>query len=166
MISLPGLFLVTGRIEEAKQLLLRFAALMRDGLLPSEMAEDASGNRYEAADVSLWFIHAVGEYLRYRGDELVVQRDLLPAMQQIIDAYQRGTGLGIGVAKDGLLKCGIAGIPVTWMDARLGDWVITPRRGVMTQSPTCASIQVTGMLGTPDFSRPSWAALMPRPAPR
>src|SRR5207248_10201888 len=129
MICLPGLFLVTGRIEEAKQLLLRFSASMRDGLMPSEMAEVGSGNRYEAADVSLCFIHAVGEYLRYRGDELVVQRDLLPAMQQIIDAYQRGTGLGIGADKDGLLKAGVANIPVTWMDAQVGVWVITPRRG-------------------------------------
>ena len=129
MICLPGLFLVTGRIEEARQLLLSFAASMRNGLMPSEIAEDGSGNRYEAADVSLWFINAVGEYLRYRGDELVVQRDLLPALQQIIDAYQRGTGLGIGAAEDGLLRTGVANIPVTWMDAQVGDWVITPRRG-------------------------------------
>ncbi len=129
MICLPGLFLVTGRIDEARQLLLSFAAAMRDGVMPSEIAEDGSGHRYEAADVSLWFIHAVGEYLRYRGDELVVQRDLLPAMQQIIDAYQRGTGLGIGAAGDGLLRSGVANTPVTWMDARVGDWVITPRQG-------------------------------------
>jgi predicted glycogen debranching enzyme len=129
MICLPGLFLVTGRIEEAKALLLSFAAAMRNGLMPSEIAEEGSGLKYEAADVSLWFIHAVGEYLRYRGDELVVQRDLLPAMQQIIDTYQRGTALGIGAAEDGLLRCGVENLPVTWMDARVGDWVITPRRG-------------------------------------
>ena len=67
--------------------------------------------------------------MRYRGDELVVQRDLLPAMQQIIDAYQRGTALGIGAAEDGLLRTGVPDIPVTWMDAQVGDWVITPRRG-------------------------------------
>jgi predicted glycogen debranching enzyme len=129
MICLPGLFLVTGRIEDAKQLLLRFASTLRNGLMPSEIAEDGSGYRYEAADVSLWFIHAVGEYLRYRGDELVVQRDLLPVMQQIIDAYQRGTDLGIGAAEDGLLRTGVPNLPVTWMDAQVGDWVITSRRG-------------------------------------
>jgi predicted glycogen debranching enzyme len=129
MICLPGLFLVTGRIEDAKQLLLRFAASLRNGLMPSEIAEDGSGYRYQAADVSLWFIHAVGEYLRYRGDELVVQRDLLPAMQQIIDTYQRGTGLGIGATEDGLLRTGVPNLPVTWMDAQVGDWVITPRSG-------------------------------------
>jgi predicted glycogen debranching enzyme len=101
---------------------------MKDGVMPSDLPEDGSAPRYGGADVSLWFVHAVHEYLRYRGDEALVQK-LLPAVDQIIDWYRRGTGLGIGMDADGLLRSEEPGQPTTWMDAKVGDWIITPRRG-------------------------------------
>ena len=129
MICLPGLLLVTGRLEEARALLATFAGLARNGLMPAELAEDGSGWRYTAADTSLWFIHAVGQYLRYRGDEGFVGRELLPVVHQIIEAYRAGTELGIVPDADGLLQSRAPGTPTTWMDAKIGDWVITPRGG-------------------------------------
>lgn len=129
MITLPGLLLVPGKIDAARQLLQSFAGLCRDGLMPSELPEDGAGWKYEAADVSLWFVNAVGEFLRYRGDEAVVSRDLLPVVRQIIDHYTRGTALGISTDETGLLRSGVPGLPNSWMDARTGGWVITPRLG-------------------------------------
>jgi predicted glycogen debranching enzyme len=129
MICLPGLFLVTGRLDEARTLLQDFAGLIHEGLMPSELAEDGSGYRYNAADTSLWFVHAAGQYVRYGGDPTFAQRQLLPAMNRIIDAYRAGTALGIEVDGDGLLQTSGSGIPTTWMDARVGQWAVTPRHG-------------------------------------
>jgi predicted glycogen debranching enzyme len=129
MIALPGLFLATGRIDQARDLLRSFAATLHEGLMPSELAEDGSGYRYTAADTSLWFIHAVGEYLRYRGDEAVVQQEFLPVLNRIIDAYMGGTRLGVALDADGLIETHQPGTPTTWMDAKVGEWVITPRQG-------------------------------------
>ena len=129
MIALPGLLLVTGKIAEARAVLASFAAGARGGLMPSDCAEDGSGYRYTAADTSLWFINAVGEYLRYRGDAAFVQRELLPVVNQIIESYRHGTGLGVGPDEEGLLRTHAPGTPTTWMDAKIGDWVVTPRQG-------------------------------------
>ncbi|HEX2971379.1 MAG TPA: amylo-alpha-1,6-glucosidase, partial [Tepidisphaeraceae bacterium] len=128
MICLPGLFLTTGRLDQARDLLRSLASTLYDGLMPSELAEDGSGYRYTAADTSLWFIYAVGEYLRHRGDESFL-RDLLPVLNRIIEAYGGGTHLGIAVDNEGLLQTRQPGTPTTWMDAKIDDWVVTPRQG-------------------------------------
>jgi predicted glycogen debranching enzyme len=129
MIALPGLLLVPGRLDEARQLLRSFVELLRDGVLPSEMSEHGADPLYHAADTSLWFIHAVGQYLRYRGDENFVAQELLPAIDQIINSYTHGTELGISQDEHGLLRSVAKGIPTTWMNAKVGDWMITPRQG-------------------------------------
>jgi len=129
MICVPGLLLARGRIDQATRLLRSFAALERNGLMPTDLAEDGGGWRYTGADVSLWFIHAVDQYLRYGGDEDMVLGELLPVMLRIIERYQHGTDLGIGTDPDGLVHTHAPGTPTTWMDAKVGDWVITPRQG-------------------------------------
>jgi predicted glycogen debranching enzyme len=129
MIALPGLFLATRRFDEAKALLQSMASDLWNGLLPSSYPEDGSAPRYEGADVSLWFVHALGQYLRYTGEDPAAHGLLVEAVAKIIEAYQHGTTLGIGTDLDGLLFTHAAGVPTTWMDAKVGDWVITPRQG-------------------------------------
>jgi len=110
-------------------LLLSLAARMRNGLIPTEMAEDASRISYSGADTSLWFINAIWQYFRYGGDEAVAAR-LLEAAVEIIRNYQRGTELGISMDKSCLLASRSAGSGTTWMDTKAGDWVITQRAGM------------------------------------
>ncbi len=135
MICLPGLLLVPGRLDEARELLSAFASLMRRGVMPSQLSEDATGWRYLAADTSLWFINSVWEYLRYGGDESFVTGKLLPVIRQIIDTLLEGAALGVRIDDDGLFYCGNAGEPTTWMDARTIDGAVTPRIG----RPVCVS---------------------------
>jgi predicted glycogen debranching enzyme len=129
VIALPGLFLVTRRFAEAKALLESMAADLWNGLLPSVYPEDGSAPRYEGADVSLWFVHAVGQYLKYTGEDPAAHSLLIEAVAKILEAYQHGTTLGIGTDVDGLVFTHAAGLPTTWMDAKAGDWVVTPRQG-------------------------------------
>jgi predicted glycogen debranching enzyme len=128
MISLAGLFLVPGRLEEARSLLESRAALANAGVLPSLLPEDSSPPVYHGADVSLWFINAVHQYLQYSADEAAGRR-LLDVVNDIIDNYRHGTRLGIIADSDGLISTGVPGIPTTWMDAQLESNVITPRAG-------------------------------------
>ena len=128
MISLEGLALVTGRHEEARHILLRFADHVRDGLIPNFFSEHQGEGLYHTADASLWFFHAVDRYVEATGDEGTLRR-LLPRLEEIVEAHRRGTRFGIGVAEDGLLRQGEEGYQLTWMDAKVDDWVVTPRRG-------------------------------------
>jgi len=129
LIALPGLLLVPGRLNEARNFLQNLAGQLRNGLLPSYFPLAAGPLRYESADTALWYIHAVYQYLRYGGDEPFVTRSLLPAMEAIVEAYLAGTDLGIRLADNGLLTSHHPGTPTTWMNARVGDWVVTPRYG-------------------------------------
>lgn len=129
LIAFAGLFLVTGRFAEAKSLLLRFATSLNNGLMPSRFAENGVPPAYEGADVSLWFVNAVWDYLRYADDQATLERQLLDVVCRIIDAYRAGAGLGIRPDADGLLATRSPGAPATWMDAKVGDWVVTPRVG-------------------------------------
>ena len=129
MISLEGLTLCTGRIAEAGSILRMFAHHIRDGLVPNMFPEGANEGLYHTADATLWFFHAVDRYLRASGDHRTLAQ-LLPALVGIVDAHLRGTRFGIHVdPDDGLLVQGAAGYQLTWMDAKAGDWVVTPRRG-------------------------------------
>jgi predicted glycogen debranching enzyme len=129
LVAFSGLYLVTGRFAEARNLLLEISSHLKNGLLPTDFSEDGDEPLYHGADVSLWFIAAVFQYFRYSGDEATVRRPLLDVMLGIIDAYRKGTDLGIRMDSDGLLATGVPGIPTTWMDAKAGDWVVTPRAG-------------------------------------
>jgi predicted glycogen debranching enzyme len=129
LISFAGLLLVTGKLTEARSLLQLYASLEQRGLMPSEFPWDASPPRYLASDVSLWFVNAVWQYLRYGGESAFVLRQLLPVIESILRHYRAGTSLGIRADADGLLVARDPGTPTTWMDAKTGDWVITPRYG-------------------------------------
>jgi len=129
MISLEGLTLSTGRHQEAGYILRTFGQYVRDGLIPNMFPEGESAGLYHTADATLWFFHAIDRYLRATGDRLTLQL-LLPALQDIVQKHVQGTLFGIGVdPEDGLLTQGQEGYQLTWMDAKVGDWVVTPRRG-------------------------------------
>jgi predicted glycogen debranching enzyme len=129
MISLEGLALATGRHVEAGYILRTFSQYIRDGLIPNMFPEGHNSGLYHTADATLWFFHAIDRYLTISNDEVLLPQ-ILPKLEQIVAHHLRGTEFGIGAdPKDGLLKQGAAGYQLTWMDAKVGDWVVTPRRG-------------------------------------
>jgi predicted glycogen debranching enzyme len=129
MISLEGLTLCTGRHAEAGFILRTFAHYVRDGLIPNLFPEGTRDGLYHTADATLWLFHALHRYLEATGDRLTL-RLLLPTLLSIVEHHVRGTRFGIGVdPRDGLLRQGAPGYQLTWMDAKVGDWVVTPRRG-------------------------------------
>jgi predicted glycogen debranching enzyme len=129
MISLEGLALCTRRYDVAADILRTFAHYVKDGLIPNLIPEGQHGGLYHTADASLWFFHAIARYLVHTADDSLLL-ELLPALRQIADAHLAGTRFGIGVdPEDGLLSQGAPGYQLTWMDAKVGDWVVTPRRG-------------------------------------
>src|SRR5207237_6825755 len=129
MISLEGLTLVTGRHVEAGYILRTFAHYVRDGLIPNMFPEGEKEGLYHTADATLWFFHAIDRYLAYSGDRITLGL-LYPTLKRIVDCHIRGTRSGIHVdERDGLLAEGAPGYQLTWMDAKVDDWVVTPRRG-------------------------------------
>lgn len=129
LIGFTGLFLVPGKFSAARGLLLSMADQGVDGVLPSSLAEDGGPAVFNGADVSLWFINAVYEYLRYTADEETVRGKLMDAVQQIIASYRHGTSLGIRINAEGLLETRQPGVATTWMNIRLGEGLVTPRAG-------------------------------------
>jgi predicted glycogen debranching enzyme len=129
MISLEGLTLTTGRHTEASYILRTFAYYLRDGLIPNMFPEGLKQGLYHTADATLWFFHAIDRYVTLTGD-LVTLELLVPRLLEVVARHQAGTRFGIGVdPQDGLLRQGEEGYQLTWMDAKVGDWVVTPRRG-------------------------------------
>jgi predicted glycogen debranching enzyme len=129
MISLEGLTLTTHRFLEAGWILRNFANSIRDGLIPNLFPEGSRQGLYHTADATLWFFHAIERYLQATGDRWTL-RLLLPKLINVVEMHLRGTRFGIGVdPRDGLLHQGEEGYALTWMDAKAGDWVVTPRRG-------------------------------------
>jgi glycogen debranching enzyme len=125
MIALPGLTLATGRPEIAKSILREFAAHTDRGMLPNRFPDAAETPEYNTVDATLWFFEAV----RALGDAHWARENLYAAMADIIAWHERGTRYGIHMDADGLLCAGAPGVQLTWMDAKVGDWVVTPRRG-------------------------------------
>ncbi|MGB8167901.1 MAG: amylo-alpha-1,6-glucosidase [Chthoniobacteraceae bacterium] len=129
MISLEGLTLTTGRHHEAAWILRTFAHYIRDGLIPNLFPEGQREGLYHTADATLWFFHALDRYLDATHDRGTLQL-LLPKLIDIAEHHLRGTRFGIGVdPADGLLRQGEDGYQLTWMDAKVDGWVVTPRRG-------------------------------------
>ena len=129
MISLEGLTLTTGRHAEAGYILRTFAHYVRDGLIPNMFPEGKRDGLYHTADATLWFFHAIDRYLGACDDRWTL-RLLLPTLADIVSRHTAGTRFGIGVdPADGLLRQGQEGYQLTWMDAKVDDWVVTPRRG-------------------------------------
>jgi len=158
-IALRGLCLATGRLDDARDILLAWASAVSQGMLPNRFPDRGEQPEYNAVDASLWYITAVHEYLDASKsvisssvnseatptadderptdllktdslitDSLVASR-LLAAVEAILDGYSRGTRFGIRLDSDGLLAAGTPGVQLTWMDAKVGDWVVTPRIG-------------------------------------
>ena len=131
-ISLPGLTLVTGRFDVAKSILSTFADHMRRGLLPNRFPDKAPGGvapDYNTVDASMWYVHAAYQYWRYSNDLAFLTKYLYPKLCEIMECYRDGTDLGIRMDKDGLIRAGDGNHQPTWMDAKIGDWVVTPRHG-------------------------------------
>ncbi|HZT79671.1 MAG TPA: amylo-alpha-1,6-glucosidase [Gemmataceae bacterium] len=129
MISLEGLTLTTGRHQEAGCILRTFSHYVRDGLIPNFFPDGEKEGLYHTADATLWFFHALHRYLQCTGDRATLFL-LLPVLRGIVHHHLKGTRFGIHVdPKDGLLCEGAPGYQLTWMDAKVGDWVVTPRRG-------------------------------------
>jgi hypothetical protein len=129
MISLEGLTLLTGRHDEACGILRTFSKHVRDGLIPNFFSEHEGRGLYHTADATLWFFHALDRYLELTGDRDTL-RELLPKLIDVVEHHRQGTEFGIAVdPRDGLLRQGAEGYQLTWMDAKVGDWVVTPRRG-------------------------------------
>ncbi len=129
MIALPGLALTTGRPDIAKQILLAFARYVDAGMLPNNFPDAGGKPEYNSVDASLWYFEAVRQYFAASQDTSTLQK-LFPVLAAMIDAHVAGTRYNIHVdPADGLLYAGGPGIQLTWMDAKIGDWVVTPRTG-------------------------------------
>jgi predicted glycogen debranching enzyme len=129
MISLEGLTLSTGRFREAGWILRTFAYHIRDGLIPNMFPEGENQGLYHTADATMWFFHALDRYVEATHDRATL-RVILPKLVDIVRHHREGTSFGIGVdGEDGLLVQGAEGYQLTWMDAKVEGWVVTPRRG-------------------------------------
>ena len=129
MIALPGLALATGRSEIARQILLAFSRYVDAGMLPNNFPDRGGKPEYNTVDAALWYFEAVHQYFASTQDTATLEK-LYPVLAAMIDAHVRGTRYNIHVdSTDGLLYAGGPGIQLTWMDAKVGDWVVTPRTG-------------------------------------
>ncbi|MDX2099220.1 MAG: amylo-alpha-1,6-glucosidase [Leptolyngbyaceae cyanobacterium bins.59] len=129
MISLPGLTLVTGRPEIARSILHTYARYVHQGMLPNRFPDAGEEPEYNTVDATLWYFQAVRAYYMATEDEDLL-RNLFPVLAEIIDWHCRGTRYNIHLdPADGLLYAGEPGVQLTWMDAKVGDWVVTPRTG-------------------------------------
>jgi predicted glycogen debranching enzyme len=133
-IAIRGICLAAGRLDDARSMLIEWAGAVSDGMLPNRFGDDGNRAEFNAVDASLWYVVAVHEYLQAidRGEGRLTGRDretLQQAVAAILTGYAGGTRYGIRVDADGLLACGEPGVQLTWMDARVGERVITPRIG-------------------------------------
>ncbi len=128
-ISLPGLLLCTGRLEEARSVLTTFAAAADEGMIPNRFDDHSNTAHFNSIDASLWFINAAFDYLEVTEDSETFRQRLLPVIGWIIDAYQKGTRFGTHADKDGLITGGDEHTQLTWMDAMYAGVAFTPRYG-------------------------------------
>jgi len=129
MVALPGLCLSVGRYEDAKNILSAFAKSVNQGMLPNHFPDNGEPIGYNHVDGTLWYFIAVYKYLEATGDREFVLNKLLPVLKDIVEWHLKGTRHGIHATEDGLLYAGEEGLQLTWMDAKIGDWVVTPRMG-------------------------------------
>jgi predicted glycogen debranching enzyme len=129
MIALPGLTLTTGRSDIARSILSEFARHVDQGMLPNRFPDYGEIPEYNTIDATLWFFEAVRSLLQYTGDYAFAGSQLYPVLEDIIDWHIRGTRYGIKMDKDVLIASSDPNVQLTWMDARIGDWVVTPRNG-------------------------------------
>ena len=155
MISLEGLALATGRAREAGYILRTFAHYVSDGLIPNMFPEGDREGLYHTADATLWFFHAIDRYVATTGDRETLRR-LMPKLLDIMERHFQGTRFGIGMDPgDGLLRQGAEGYQLTWMDAKVDGWVVTPRRG--------KAVEINALWYNALVLMDRWAGEMPTP---
>lgn len=155
MISLPGLTLVTGRLEDAAPILETFARYIDQGMLPNRFPDGTDTPEYNTIDATLWYFEAIREFIE-RAKDLALLTTLFPRLEEIIEWHIKGTRYGIQLdPKDNLLRGGQEGVQLTWMDARVGDHVITPRIGkpievnALWYNALCSMVHFSELLGRP-----------------
>ena len=129
MISLPGLTLATGRPEIARNILLEFSKHISDGMLPNRFPDAGDNAEYNTVDATLWYFEAVRAYVAATGDSNFIRENLYEKLADIVAWHLHGTRYNIHIDTDGLLYAGGEDLQLTWMDAKIGDLVITPRTG-------------------------------------
>ena len=130
MISLPGLALTTRRFGLAKNILSSFLKYCDEGMLPNRFPDRGGAPEFNTVDATLWLFHAVHQYFLATGDIVFLRDEAFPKLEEVMDWHMKGTRYGIRMdAADGLLSAGEPGVQLTWMDAKIGDWVVTPRHG-------------------------------------
>jgi predicted glycogen debranching enzyme len=120
---------VTGRFDVARSILLTFAKYVDQGMLPNRFPDAGEQPEYNTVDGTLWYFEAVRAYVYYTGDYDFVRKNMYDVLSDIVDWHVRGTRYGIRVDETGLLCSGAPGVQLTWMDVKIGDWVVTPRYG-------------------------------------
>jgi predicted glycogen debranching enzyme len=155
MISLPGLTIATGRPEIARSILQTFAQYIDQGMLPNRFPDAGEVPEYNTVDATLWYFEAIRSYYQATGDKAFI-RELFPVLADIIAWHCRGTRYGIHLdVTDGLLSAGESGVQLTWMDAKVGDWVVTPRIGkpievnALWYNALCTMVKFAQCLGQP-----------------
>jgi predicted glycogen debranching enzyme len=150
MISLPGLTLMTGRFGIARDILLAFCLSVNQGMLPNRFPDKGDTPEYNNVDGTLWYFEAIRRYLEYSFDMALIQDQLYGAMKSILDWHLAGTRFGIHCDADGLLASGSPESQITWMDAKIGDYVVTPRNGkpVEIQALWYNALRFTSSLAT------------------
>ncbi|MFL9962528.1 amylo-alpha-1,6-glucosidase [Paraburkholderia sediminicola] len=129
-IAMRGLLIASNRLDEAEAILLEWSGMLSEGMLPNRFPDYGDMPEYNSVDASLWFIVAVHDYLAKRHASAATRTRLQQAAETILTGYTKGTRFNIqACADDGLLRAGVAGVQLTWMDAKVGDWVVTPRIG-------------------------------------
>lgn len=132
MIAFTGLVLSTKRFDKAEEILLTFAKYINDGMVPNMFPDNGQDPLYNTADASLWYFYAVHKYLEYNNTPKAyafIEKNIYPALKEIISAYKTGTLFSIHMDEDGLIHAGSGLDQVTWMDVRVNNWVPTPRHG-------------------------------------
>jgi predicted glycogen debranching enzyme len=129
MIALPGLTLATGRPDLARSILSSFARVVDRGMLPNRFPDAGEAPEYNTVDATLWFFEAIRAYLAHTGDFSLITREFHDVLGEIVRRHEAGTRYGIHVDQDGLLLAGEPDTQLTWMDAKIGDWAVTPRIG-------------------------------------
>ncbi len=150
MIALPGLTLATGRHASARNILMTFAGFVDRGMLPNTFLDNGGQPQYNTVDGALWYFEAWRAYIEESRD-ISALREIYPLLRDMVDWHMRGTRYGIGLdSDDGLLHAGESGIQLTWMDAKLGDWVVTPRHGKPVE---INALWYNALLSMVEFSR-------------
>ena len=164
MIALPGLLLATGRASEARSILRTWATFVDEGMLPNDFPGEGSTPSYNSVDSALWFVQALREYHEQTGDDETL-RAVFPAVRDIVTSYRRGTRYEIHAdPADGLLYAGVDGVQLTWMDAKVGDWVVTARIGkpievnALWHNALATATRLASVIGEDASQYAAWAA--------